>query len=92
MVDNIRVLPDAKIDEDDSTVVEREATLIYSMMPKLPDGVDEDYWKNLKDNFSNQRMKTSIKITKIPIGQGQTSYAFKIWDDERDCDMVGKID
>jgi hypothetical protein len=62
------------------------------MMPKLPDGVDEKYWKELKTKFINNRGKTSVRIQKIPIGDGKTSYAFKIYDDEKDCEMVGKID
>jgi hypothetical protein len=64
----------------------------FSTMPKLPDGMDADYWKDLKNNFKTIKNKTNIKIQSIPIGEGSTSKAYKIFDKEKNCEMVGKID
>jgi hypothetical protein len=71
-------------------VTEAEAT--YSKMPGLPAGPDREYWENLKNKFTLIKSNTFLKIQKISIGEGKTCFAFKIYDEVRGCEMIGKID
>jgi len=91
MISNAKVVKDPYIAEFGEAQTQTfKAGFSLTKFPDLPKQTSWEYWKNLV--FGSKKGEAELEITTIPVADGRTSYAFKIYDKTRGMNMIGKID
>ena len=92
MATNAKIAPKPILEHTGPLIQEFEAEFQIPISQKLEPEVTQELWDNYSDNLRFKKGNTTLRIERIPIGEGQTSYAFKIHDKTRNMNLIGKID
>jgi len=78
------------MENDGPSTLTLKSNYTLTKFPDLPKESTLEYWKNLKFGF--KKGEALITITTIPVAEGRTSYAFRVFDETRKMKLIGKID
>jgi hypothetical protein len=91
IAENAKIIKGPIINEhDQAEKLNFQANYILTKFPDLPTKISLEYWKDLRFGF--RKGDANLTIESIPVAEGKTSYAFKIYDQTRKMNLIGKID